>query len=474
MIVPRNYTGTRDLFGADAIAKRTVIDRIRAVVERFGFDPLETPGLELAETLTGKTGGDTGQNIYLFPTRPDSEGKQDQVGLRFDLTVPLARFVAQHPELQRPYRRYEVGMVWRADPPSQAQRRFRNFTQFDADIIGTNSITADAEIVALNCTVMRELGLKGVRPTINNRKIASGLTPYLGIDDARLLEVIRGIDKLDKLGFEGVEQELRRTLYADIEQGDGRVLNLPAGPLLTQDQYSKLFQLLSRAEEGDAMLSYLEEELTAPVARQGINEIREIQEKVRAMVGDDIACTFDFRLARGLDYYTGPIYETHVDGATSSVGGGGRFDNLASVFGALDCPGTGTSFGVDRITLAMQEQGILTPSHSLTQVLVTVFSPGCEDASLRIVGQLRRAGIPSEISLLGGRLKDQLAYANRKKIPLALILGPDEVDTGQVTVRKLTDERITTSDHQEILTQGRMKQITIPQEELIAAIQSSL
>lgn len=418
-IEPRLGAGIRDYLPQDMIPRQRMLEIIRKTFELFGFLPLDTPGLELEEVLTG---GDPSfrMNIFQAGLRNSEEQK---LALRFDLTVPLARVVAQYgSQIEKPFKRYQTGKVWRGEKPQAG--RFREFVQFDADIVGTNRMAADAEIVALMYSTMSNLGFQNFMVRINNRKILNGLADYIGYDEEINPDVLRSIDKMDKVGWPGVSEELKNILNFT----DSNLSKMESFLKLAGDDQENLLDSLSNLMQN------------SPIAMEGINELKEIEKSLNALEIPREKWSIDLSVARGLGYYTGPVFETILTDLPSigSVFSGGRYDDLVARFGTASLPAVGASVGVDRIFAAMEKLGIVKQEKTLTKVLVLNFDPDCETIGETLVSKLRAAGIPSEI-YLGKELtfKGQLAYAVRLEFPGVLIVGSREKEAGTVQVKNM-------------------------------------
>ena len=487
-IDPQLAKGMRDLVGAPIRRRQAMIDAIRQVFERFGFQPLETPVIERAEVLTGAKAGEAGQRIFSWTL----EEEDAQLGLRFDLTVPLARFIASHPEIRRPFKRYQVGPVFRVDKPGAG--RFREFLQFDIDIVGTRSMLADAEILGAMSQVLQELGLPGHTLRWNHRGVLNAALRRAGIDSARWVEVIRVIDKEDKISVEGVRAEL----------GEGRVDAESGAPIpglgLPQGQIDALQEFLTlddqAAETGgigegalpmDPGPADLDEILVGRTRTllEGVEgaaatwkEIDELRENLRAM-GCSENVRFWPRLARGMDYYTGPIFEATLDELPQygSIMGGGRYDELVSRFSNEQLPGVGASIGVDRLLAALDHLRGEKDRGTVTQVLVTTMDRKLVGEYQALVRELREGGLRAEIYLKPkARLGDQLKYASFWSIPFALILGEDELKEGKVTIKDLEEGARAAagiSDREDWVEQ-RPGQFSLDRDKLVETLQKLL
>lgn len=413
---PQIPKGFRDFLPERMRLRKRLIAQMTDIFERFGFEPLDTPCLEYAETLEGKYGEEGDRLIYKFQDRGER-----MVALRYDLTIPLSRVAAMHPELIKPFKRYHIAPVWRADKPQKG--RFREFYQCDIDIIGTTSSYADGELLVITCSVLKELGFKNFIIRINNRKILNAFARNNGIAPEKLPDFLRSLDKLDKAGLAGVFAELteKNLLTAGLRE----ILTGLAGDHGSENHESglALLESLVRGQEAGA---------------EGMAELRVIHETLKNHGVDPACYRFDFTLARGLDYYTGPIFETIVtEPKIGSITGGGRYDNLIGLFSKETFPATGTSFGLERLVTIMEELGSADIKTSLTRVLITQFDPQLMPQNLKIAGMLRQAGINTEVYYSPDKLKKQLTYASNKSIPFVAILGPDENAQGAITVKNM-------------------------------------
>ncbi len=377
MLQAQTLKGFRDFLPTEARKRQYVINILRQVFESFGFEPLETPALEYEEVLLGKYGEEGDKLMYRFTDNGDR-----RVALRYDQTVPLARVVAQYQnELPMPFKRYQIQNVWRAENTQKG--RFREFLQCDADIVGSISPLSDAEIITVAIKALEKLGFEGFKIIVNDRANFAGIEPL----------AVLIIDKLKKIGRERVLEELKKR-------------GLP----------TKSFDQI------------LDKTLT-----EKLEEITEI-------VGDP-KVVFDSTLARGLDYYTGLIFEIEIEGYTAgSIGGGGRYDKLIGMFAGKDIPAVGFAFGFDRLIEAMTELNLFPQDLGGTKVLVTIFSPELEKNSLEISSRIRSNNINCEIYLdPNAKLDKQLKYADQKQIPYAIIIGPEETESGKVVLKNLNE-----------------------------------
>jgi len=416
VIQPRLPKGMRDILPRQMVLRQYVLGIVERTFAEFGFEPLITPSVELAEILLGKYGAEAEKLIFMVQHR----GGKEKLALRYDLSVPLSRVVAQYPDLPKPFRRYQIAPVWRAERPQKG--RYREFWQCDADIVGSSSMLADAEIIALIYTVLQRLGFQQFVIRLNDRKILSGIGQYSGVPEAQLPELYRTIDKLDKIGIEAVREELQESGLA------GQTID-------------RLLALLQPGKDGQAALDDLRRELMDyPLAQEGIAELTELLSYLPSLGVKDGFYRVDLAMVRGLDYYTGPIYETVVEKPRiGSITGGGRFDGLVGKFSVQSYPATGTTIGIERILDVMEELRMF-PSdvgETTVQVLVTIFSAELMHESLRLLTELRSAGLRCELYYDADPLGTQIRYALKKGIPFVAIVGPDELASAQVTLRNL-------------------------------------
>lgn len=406
----QNARGTRDLLPAQMHARLRVIGKVRAVFARYGFEPLETPAFERIETLMGKYGDEGEKLVFRILERGEGgrEGKAD-LALRYDLTVPLARVIAQNPSLPMPFKRYQIQPVWRADRPQKG--RFREFYQCDADIVGVNSRVADAECLALVHDALSGLGFPAFQIKLNHRKLLSAIVAAAGLAE---LEgpVLTAIDKLDKVTWEQAFS--------------------PLGELAAPEAFLRLREILAKPHDLDAVEAAVGEAAALPAA-----ELRQVLAHAAALGAKNVV--FDATLARGLGYYTGPVFEAVItDGGVGSVAGGGRYDGLVGMFSGRSVPAVGVSLGLERLLVVMEERGMLAAGGTRTRALVTRFSAELDPAALGLAAELRAAGLDVE-TWLGepGALGKQFKYADSRGVPFAVVLGPDEVAAGQVALKDL-------------------------------------
>jgi len=425
-IKPELLGGFRDYIPEVMLAKQEVLGTIRRTFEQFGFLPLDTPALERSAVL----GTDTNEfkmEVYRF-----TAGDQD-VTLRFDLTVPLARVVAAYPEILKPFKRYQCGSVWRKEKPQAG--RFREFTQFDADIVGSESILADAEIISLMYTTMKNLGLDNFLIRFNNRKILNGLPEVASFERKKAADVFRVLDKLEKIGLEEALKELQ---IEPASAFDEAALNL------SDQSVAKIKEFLSLV---GASLNDLKKFFKGiKIAEEGIAECEEISRMLKSLNILDKNWQFDLSVARGLGYYTGPVFETTLLDLPQigSVFSGGRYDELVTRFTGEKIPATGASVGVDRLIAALETLGKFKKRKSTTKVLVAFTSKDLSRKAFVLAQELRSVDVNSEVFLgKEDSLKGQIIYAVKQGIPFVVIMGEEEDAVGQVKVKDM-DKRTET------------------------------
>jgi histidyl-tRNA synthetase len=424
-IEPRTLKGFRDFLPEQQITRQKFMGIIRASYETFGFEPLETPALEYADILTGKYGDEGDKLMYRFKDNGDRD-----VALRYDLTIPLARVAAQYDnDLKKPFKRYQMSPVWRADNTQKG--RYREFYQCDADIVGTTSPLADAEILALSASTLAKLGV----PTsdfvirVNSREIISAFYDKLGFTAEQQVSAMRAVDKIDKIGADGVAEELARFGFS---AADSKAIIDFAG--IRIDDPSNVSAVLAKFPEvAESLRSLVGIVLSALALNPGTTFI------------------IDFSIARGLDYYTGTIFETNLIKAPQfgSVMSGGRYDNLIGTFSKKSIPAVGTSIGLDRLLAALEELGITKAEKSVAQALIVNFDESLAPAYLKMASDLRNAGINTVLYFDTADLKKQLSYASDKGIKFALMYGTNEAKEGMVVVKNLeegTQEKVALAD----------------------------
>ncbi len=424
-LTARTPKGMRDFLPADMIKRQYVFGVIREVFESFGFEPIDTPVLELRENLMSGNYGEDAEKLIYYAQHP---GAKEELALRYDLTVPLSRFFAAHEnDLSLPFRRYHIAPVWRGDRPQKG--RFREFYQCDADIVGVRHMGADAEVMNVVYTVLKRLGFADFTIKYNNRKLLLGIGAYSGVPENRLPFLYRTIDKTDKIGLEGVTEELRKEGLA--EETVQRLVNL----LVVED---------GDASKRLALLGQLREEMDGiDIAQQGLEELEQLTRSADALglLGNT---AMDFTMVRGLGYYTGPIFETFITKPENlgAVQGGGRYDELIGLFRGQSLPTTGISFGIERILELMDILNLYPASigSTVVQALVTLFSDDLQTDALKLAMELREAGIRTETYMDARKgIGKQIGYADSKRIPIVVIAGQDELKAGQVRLKRLAD-----------------------------------
>jgi histidyl-tRNA synthetase len=417
-VKPQLLSGFRDFLPPQMLLRQQVIGILRDIFERHGFEPFDTPALEHLATLTGKYGEDE-KLLYRF----QDQGGRD-VGLRYDLTVPLARVAALHAnDLVLPFKRYHIAPVWRGDRPQRG--RFREFYQCDVDTVGSPSMLADAEAVATVADALAALGFPEFTVQINDRRIISGLSKLAGVDDQMAGQVYRSIDKIEKIGPEGVRKEL-------IERG------------VPDDAADRVLALVTLRGDDAAVLAELRgRAANFPEVVEGVDALERLLRYLGAFGIPRQHYALQLSMVRGLDYYTGPVFEVAVEQPkVGSMAGGGRYDGLIGSFSGRDVPATGFSLGLERIFEVIGEFNLLPPIRTVAQVLIAIVRDGEDDgtaAALPLATELRAAGLRAEVYLNERRgLRDQFNYANRRGIPYIVIAGGDERARGAVKLRDLT------------------------------------
>ena len=414
-ITPRTLKGFRDFLPEAMLAREHLIDTAKAIYRAYGFTPIDTPALEYTEILLGKGGTDTDKQLYRF----EDAGGRD-VAMRFDLTVPLARFMSQHVgKMGTPFKRYHVGLVWRGENTQRG--RYREFLQCDFDTIGTTSLLADVETALVIHDLFAALGFERFTIHVNNRKVLSGLLERLGLVEQSSV-VLRAIDKLAKIGNDAVARDLIETAKASEAQA-AEILGLVSLDDDNRDVLAKLPELVSGSEVGEG----------------GVAELGEFLDGVEAAGIDMGRIRIDGSIARGLDYYTGMVYETFLDDLRDigSCCSGGRYDDLASLYTKQRLPGVGASLGVDRLLAAMQELEMADSRTATADVLVTIFDENGKLDAVELAAELRRGGISAELYPDPRKLSAQLRYADRRGHLLAIIAGPAEAEAGTAQIKDL-------------------------------------
>ena len=426
--------GTRDFSPIEMAKRNYIFNTIREVYSLYGFQQIETPAMETLQTLMGKYGEEGDKLLFKVLNSGDClakvtdeelrernalhlAAKMCEKGLRYDLTVPFARFVVMHrEEIQFPFKRYQYQAVWRADRPQKG--RYREFYQFDGDVVGSDSLLNEVELMQIIDTVFTRFGVR-VLIKINNRKILSGIAEVIGAAD-KIVDITVAIDKLDKIGLDNVNAELRE---------DG----------LTGEQIEKLQPIITLAGTNDEKLQTISQVLaSSETGLKGVEECRFILDTLKTL-GLNNAIELDLTLARGLNYYTGAIFEVKaLDVQIGSITGGGRYDNLTGIFGMPGVSGVGISFGVDRIFDVLNQLDAY-PSDAVNGTRVLFINFGEKEAAycLPVVGKLRAAGIRTELFPDASKMKKQMSYANQKQIPFVALAGEDEMNEGRFTLKNM-------------------------------------
>ncbi|QQL49345.1 histidine--tRNA ligase [Mucilaginibacter ginkgonis] len=448
-VKPTVPKGTRDFSPAEMVKRNYIFDTIKSVFRKYGYQQIETPTMENLSTLTGKYGDEGDKLIFKVLNSGDYLAKADaaaletrnsnqatssisEKALRYDLTVPFARYVVMHQnEITMPFKRFQVQPVWRADRPQKG--RYREFYQCDADVVGSDSLLNEAEFVMIYDEALSNLGLQDFTIKINNRKILAGIAEIIG-KPGLIVDMTVAIDKLDKIGLNGVVDELLTKGFTreDIDKLEPIIL-LEGG---NYDKLNKLKHVLAASATG----------------LKGCEEIEEILEYINNIKLKRATLELDITLARGLNYYTGAIFEVKTNETTmGSIGGGGRYDDLTGMFGLKGLTGAGISFGADRIYDVLKELGLFPEgSTQTTKVLICTFDKGGEVYALPLLQHLRAEGVNAELYPSGTKIKKQFDYGNAKNIPYVIVIGSDEIESGHLTFKDMQ------SGHQEKLTKEQI------------------
>jgi histidyl-tRNA synthetase len=446
--------GTRDFSSKEIAQRNYIFDTIRETFEIYGFEPIETPSFENSSTLMGKY-GDEGDRLifkilnsgdYLQKVSDELLEKRDlneitskiaEKALRYDLTVPFARYVVQHKnELVFPFKRYQIQPVWRADRPQKG--RFREFYQCDADVIGSDSLWQEVECVSLYDAVFSKLGLDGITIKINNRKVLSGIAELIGAGD-RLIDFTVALDKLDKIGKDGVLDEM---MSKGIQEESLKKLE----PVFELDgnnteKLAALSDLLAESREGS----------------KGVEELQFVVKNIEALGLKSASLELDLTLARGLNYYTGAIFEVQIDRVKiGSIGGGGRYDDLTGIFGLKGTSGIGISFGLDRIYLVLEELGLFEKALvKRPEALFVNFGESEAGYAMKAIQYLRGQGLRVELYPSAAKMKKQMAYADKREIPYVVLAGEEEIQQGSFTLKNMETGEQVTCNQEELLRQMR-------------------
>jgi histidyl-tRNA synthetase len=439
-IKPSLAKGTRDFSPQEMVKRNYIFDTVKTVFKKYGYAEIQTPSMENLSTLTGKY-GDEGDKLifkilnsgdYLSKVKPDLLAQANsnamissisEKALRYDLTVPFARYVVMHQnDISLPFKRFQVQPVWRADRPQKG--RYREFYQCDVDVVGSDSLLNEAEFILIYQEALSNLGLKDFTIKINNRKILSGIAEVVGKPEL-IIDMTVAIDKLDKIGLDGVIKEL-------LERG------------FTEADIDRLKPVILLEGTNEQKLNSLKTVLQASaIGLTGIAEIETVFDYVREMLKVDSSLNpdveLDVTLARGLNYYTGCIFEVKTNEvAMGSIGGGGRYDDLTGMFGLKGLTGVGVSFGADRIYDVLQELNLFPESAAVgTKVLISNFDKDAERYALPILQRLRSADVAAELYPSSAKLKKQMSYADDKRIPYVILIGSDEMQTGFLTIKDM-------------------------------------
>ncbi len=426
--------GTRDFSPFEMARRNYIFDTVKSIFKLYGFQQIETPAMENLSTLTGKYGEEGDKLLFKILNSGDFLSKANESdllarnsnkttfqisekGLRYDLTVPFARYVVQYQgEINFPFRRFQIQPVWRADRPQKG--RYREFYQCDVDIIGSDSLLNEYELIQIVDRIFSQLGI-GITIKLNNRKVLAGIAETIG-EENRILDITIAIDKLDKIGLEKVNEELK-------------------GKGISEEAIQKLQPILKLSGDNTEKLNRIEQVISgSKVGQKGVEEIKTIFAYLK---GGNVASNveLDLTLARGLNYYTGAIFEVKAnDVEIGSITGGGRYDDLTGIFGLPDISGVGISFGADRIYDVMEQLGLFPKDQSVsTQVMFVNFGKKEEGYCLPLLNSLRKAGISSEIYPSDEKMKKQMNYANRKGVKYVILVGESEIADGTVTLRNM-------------------------------------
>ncbi|MEM6720658.1 MAG: histidine--tRNA ligase [Bacteroidota bacterium] len=444
--------GTRDFSSIEVAKRNYIFSTIKTAFQSFGFQPIETPSFEKSSTLLGKYGEEGDRLIFKILNSGEKVRKADlqaleegnlarfsnslaEKALRYDLTVPFARYVVQHQnDITFPFKRYQIQPVWRADRPQHG--RFQEFYQCDADVVGSNSLWQEVEFVQLYDKVFSNLGLNGVTIKINNRKILSGIAEVIGAKD-KLIDFTVALDKLDKIGEDGVKNEM-------ISKG------------ISAEAIEKVQPLFSFSGNLDAKLDLLKDLLASSEdGMAGVTELEFVFEAIEVLGLETARLDLDITLARGLNYYTGAIFEVAAPAGVKmgSIGGGGRYDDLTGIFGLKDVSGVGISFGLDRIYLVLEELNLFPETVSdKVDVLCVNFGEKEALASLKLIKMLREAGKSAELFPDNKNMKKQMNYANKRNIPYVIIIGGNELENNTCIVKNMKNGTQLEVPFDEVLT----------------------
>lgn len=428
--------GTRDFLPAEVAKRNFLFDKVKQVFARYGYAPIQTPSFELSSTLMGKYGDEGDRLIFRILNSGEKIRKADlealaadnlprfasslsEKALRYDLTVPFARFVVQHQnDLTFPFKRYQIQPVWRADRPQHG--RYQEFTQCDVDVVGSESLLYEVEMIQIFDEVLSNLGLPGFSICINNRKILSGIAELIGEAD-RIVDLTVAIDKLDKIGQEGVIDEL-------LQKG------------FSPNSIEKITPLFALQGNNEQKIELLREYLAqSEIGQKGLDELKVVLDHIAALGLQKGELIFDLTLARGLNYYTGAIFEVKAHGVKmGSICGGGRYDDLTALFGLKDLSGIGISFGADRIYDVMSELDLFPKSLNQTlSVLFVNFGESEAKHALKLLREVRNIGLAAELYPQASKLQKQLKYANDRQVPYVVMIGQQEAADGMLSLKNM-------------------------------------
>ncbi len=405
--------GMRDFPPEEMILRNFVLSSVRKVFENFGFQPLETPALEYWSTLSAKGAGGSEilNETYVFKDK----GGRD-IGLRYDLTVPLARFIAMNPNLPLPFKRYQIDRVWRYSDVTKG--RLREFLQADIDTIGSDDMLADAEVISCAVSALKKLGFKDFFVRLNNRKILSAVVKYSGVEDRKAMVVFKSIDKLDKIGIDGVKKEL-------------------SDEAISEKEIKKIFDIIAiQGKPSDVLKKAQDIVGKIPVGEEGISELEQIVAYLADF--DNVSeIKIDLSLARGLDYYTGPIFEIQASENIGSIAGGGRYDKMIGMFLDKNISATGISLGIERIIEIIKDRKMFSLGKTSTKVLVANVNDTVLKETLQIAQNLRDKGISATVDLRKRKLNKQFEFADALGIPFVVIVGPKELKEKKIMLRDM-------------------------------------
>ncbi len=412
----QKLAGFRDYFAEDVKIREYVINIFKKIFEKYGYEPLETPALENSNIFVGELGDEAEKLFYRFK----DQGGRD-IMLKYDVMTPMCRTVAENiNNIVFPYKRYQIQNVWRSEKPQKG--RFREFTQCDADTIGSASVICDAEFIQMGIEALINIGFKEFRANINNRKLLSGIIQFAGASEKEFIPICISVDKLSKIGRDQVKKELIEKRKINPEISD------------------KILDVITLTGETEELLTKLKKQLSnIPVAVEAISELEIIFDYFKTIKLDKKFYRFTPFIARGLAYYTGPVWEFEIlEGDVGSVAGCGRYDNIIGKFVGKEVAATGGSFGIDRLVEVIKSRKMINFSSTITKTLVTIFDKSLFNNSLIIADQLRKNNISTILyPILNEKLDKQLKYANKKNIPYVIIIGPEEVANGKVVLKDM-------------------------------------